>query len=51
MQNSLGSIPFWLSSLFKISDLWTLSIVMLVLTINKTLKWLSSLPMLKQESF
>ena len=48
-QKDLGSNLLRLSFLFKSSGLWTL--VTLPLTINETLKWLSSLPVLMQESF
>ena len=49
-QRDLGSNPLRLSFLFKICGLWTL-LVTLSLTINQTLKWLSPLPILMQESF
>ena len=48
-QKDLGSIPLRLAFLFRNCDLW--SLVTLHLTINETLKWLSSLPILMQESF
>ena len=44
-QKDLGSNLLWLSSLFKICGLWTL---ILLPTVNDTLKWLSSLPALMQ---
>ena len=55
MQKGLGSIPLRLSFLFNTTTttncaLWTLS-CNLPLTINETLKSLSSLPILMQESF
>ena len=52
-QTDLGSNPLWLSFLFKICDLWTLFCRLWLgpSQINKTLKWLSSLPILMQESF
>ena len=49
-QKGLGSIPLRLSSLFKM--LWFVDTALsLFLTINKTLKRLSSLSILMQESF
>ena len=49
-QSDLGSNLLQLSFLFKSCGLWTLSCD-LSLTINETLKRLSSLPILMQESF
>ena len=50
-RRSLSSIPFWLSFLFKMVMVCGQWLVTLSLTINKTLKWLSLLPTLMQESF
>ena len=50
-QWDLGSNPLRFPFLFKSCGLWTLVFVTLSLTIDKTLKWLSSLPILIQESF
>ena len=49
-QKDLGSISLLFSSLER---LWSVNTVFvtLSLTVNKTLKWLSSLPILMQESF
>ena len=49
-QRDLGSNPLRLSFLFKSCGLWTLSCDF-VLTVNETLKWLSSLSTLMQRSF
>ena len=49
-QKDLGSIPLRLSFFFKSCNLQTVSSDF-ALTINETLKWLSSLPILMQESF
>ena len=51
-QKGLGSIPFRHS--FSSKMLWCVDmhcLVTLSLTVNETLKWLSSLPILMQESF
>ena len=50
-QNSLGSISLQLSFLFKKVVVWGHCLVTLSLTINETLKWLSSLPISMQKSF
>ena len=51
-QRGLGSIPLRLSFFFKKVVVCGHSLVVtLSLTINETLKWLSSLPILMQESF
>ena len=50
-QRDLGSNPLRLSFLFKSCGLWTLSCDFVSLTINETLKWLSTLPILIKESF
>ena len=50
-QKGLGSIPLRLSFLFKKVVVCGHRLVTLSLTINETLKWLSSLPVLMQESF
>ena len=50
-QNGLGSIPLWLSLLFTKVIVCGQCLVTLSLTINETLKWLSSLPTLMQKSF
>ena len=49
-QKDLGSIPLRLSFLFKICDLWTPPVT-LSPTVHETLKWLSPLLILMQESF
>ena len=52
MQEDLGSIPLRLFSLFKRCGLWTLSLWLCPSQLMKHyLKWLSSLPILMQESF
>ena len=45
-QKGLGSIPLRLSFLFKKAVVCGYCLVTLSLTMNKTLKWLSSLPLL-----
>ena len=51
-QKALGSIPLRLSFFFKKVVVCGHSLVVtLSLTIDETLKWLSSLPILMQESF
>ena len=50
-QRGLGLIPLRLSFFFKKVVVCGRSLVTLSLTINETLKWLSSLPILMQESF
>ena len=50
-QKDLGSIPLRLSSPFKKVVVCENCLVTLSLTLNETLKWLSSLPILMQESF
>ena len=50
-QKDLGSIPLRLSYLFKMVVVCGHCLVTLSLTINEILKWLSSLPILMQESF
>ena len=50
-QKGLGSIPLRLSLLFRKVVVCGHCLVTLSLTINKTLKWLSSLLVLMQESF
>ena len=50
-QKGLGSIPLRLSFLFKKVVVCGHCLVTLSLTINETLEWLSSLPILMQESF
>ena len=51
-QKGLGSIPLRLSFLFKMfARICGHCLVTLSLTVNETLKWLSSLPILMQESF
>ena len=49
-QKDLGSIPLRLSFLFR-AVVCGHYLVALFITIQKTLKWLSSLPILMQESF
>ncbi len=49
-QNGLGSIPLRLSFLFKTVVVCGHCLVILSLRINETLKWLSLLPILMQES-
>ena len=50
-QKDLGSIPLRFSLLFKKVVVCGHCVVTVSLTINKTLKWLSSLSILMQESF
>ena len=50
-QKVLSSIPLPLSVLFEKVVVCGHRLVTLSLTINETLKWLSSLPILMQESF
>ena len=51
-QKGLGSIPLRLSVLFKeVVAGGHCLVTALSLTVNETLKWLSSLPILMQESF
>ena len=50
-QKGLSLIPLWLPLLFKKVVVCRHCLVALSLTINETLKWLSSLPILMQESF
>ena len=50
-RKGLGSIPLRFCLLFKKVRIYGLCLVTLSLTINKTLKWLSSLPILMQGSF
>ena len=50
-QKGVGSIPLRLSFLFKKVVVCGHCLVTLPLTINETLKWLSSLPILMQVSF
>ena len=50
-QKALGSIPLRLSFLIKKVMVCGHCLVTLSLTINETLKWLSSLPILMQKSF
>ena len=50
-QKDLGSIPLRLSFLLQRFVVCGHCLVTLSLTINETLKWLSSLPILMQESF
>ena len=50
-QKDLGSILLQLSFLFKKVVLCGHRLVTVSLTTNETLKWLSSLPILTQESF
>ena len=50
-QKDLGSILFRLSFLFRNVMVCGHCLVTLSLTINETLKWLSSLPILMQKSF
>ena len=50
-QKDLGSIPLRLSFLFKKVVVYGHCLVTLSLAVNETLKWLSSLPILMQESF
>ena len=50
-QKGLSLIPFQLSLLFKKVVVCGHCLVTLPLAINETLKWLSSLPILMQESF
>ena len=50
-QKDLGSIPLRLSFFFKKVVVCGHCLVALSLTVNETLKWLSSLPFLMQESF
>ena len=49
-QKDLSAVPLRLSSLFRSRGLWTVFDI-LPLTINDALQWLSSLPILMQESF
>ena len=51
MQKGLGSIPLRLSFFFKKLVVCGHCLATMSLTINETLKWLSSLPILMQESF
>ena len=50
-RKDLGSIPLRLSFLFKKVVVCGHCLVTLSLAVNETLKWLSSLPILMQESF
>ena len=50
-QKDLGSIPLRHSSPFKKVVVCGHGLVTLSLTINETLEWLSSLPILMQQSF
>ena len=50
-QKGLGSIQLWLSFLFIKVVVGGHCLVTLSLTVNETIKWLSSLPILMQESF
>ena len=50
-QKDLSSILLWFSLLFKRVVVCGHCLVTLSLTVNETLKWLSSLPILMQESF
>ena len=50
-RTDLGSIPLRLSFLFKNVVVCGHRLVTLSITINETLKWLSTLPILMQESF
>ena len=50
-QKGLGLILLWLSFLFKNVGVCGYCLVTLSLTINETLKWLSSLPILMQEFY
>ena len=50
-QKDFGSIPLRLSFLFKRVVVYGHCLLTLSLTIKETLKWLSSLPVLMQESF
>ena len=50
-QKDLGSTPLRLSSVFKQLVICRHCLVTLSLTVNETLKWLSSLPSLMQELF
>ena len=50
-QKGLGSIPLRLSFLFKKGVVCGHCLVTLSLTINETVKWFSSPPILMQESF
>ena len=50
-QKGLGSILLRLSFIFKMVVVCGHCLVTLSLTINETLKWLSSLPILMEETF
>ena len=50
-QKELGSIPLWLAFLFERVVVCGHCLVTFSITTDETLKWLSSLPILMQESF